>query len=107
MYRHGTSLLLETERICKEVQRIGRDDELILKIAYPKHYSSIELYNAIALFSEKYPEVSISVITGTHEEIYDLLRSDDIDIANDQRRAFSDEFVNFELGKARCYAEVV
>ena len=27
---------------------------------------------------------------------------DDIDIAiNDQRRAFSDEFVNFELGKAR------
>ena len=62
--------------------------------------------NAIALFSEKYPEVSISVITGTHEEIYDLLRSDDIDIANDQRRAFSDEFVNFELGKARCYAEV-
>ena len=107
MYRHGTALLLEAERICKEVQRIGRDDELILKIAYPKHYSSIELNNAIALFSEKYPEVSISVITGTHEEIYDLLRSDDIDIAiNDQRRAFSDEFVNFELGKARCYAEV-
>ena len=36
-----------------------------------------------------------------------MLRSDDIDIAiNDQRRAFSDEFVNFELGKARCYAEV-
>ena len=30
---------LEAERICKEVQRIGRDDELILKIAYPKHYS--------------------------------------------------------------------
>ena len=83
MYRHGTALLLEAERICKE------------------------LNNAIALFSEKYPEVSISVITGTHEEIYDLLRSDDIDIAiNDQRRAFSDEFVNFELGKARCYAEV-
>lgn len=107
MYRHGTALLLEAERICKEVQRIGRDDELILKIAYPKHYSSIELNNAIALFSEKYPEVSISVITGTHEEIYDLLRSDYIDIAiNDQRRAFSDEFVNFELGKARCYAEV-
>ena len=59
MYRHGTALLLEAERICKEVQRIGRDDELILKIAYPKHYSSIELNNAIALFSEKYPEVSI------------------------------------------------
>ena len=31
MYRHGTALLLEAERICKEVQRIGRDDELILK----------------------------------------------------------------------------
>ena len=44
-------------------------------------------------FRKKYPEVSISVITGTHEgNIYDLLRSDDIDIAiNDQRRAFLDE----------------
>ena len=26
MYRHGTALLLEAERICKEVKRIGRDE---------------------------------------------------------------------------------
>ncbi len=47
-------------------------------------------------FRKKYPEVSISVITGTHEEIYDLLRSDDIDIAmNDQRRAFFGRICEF------------
>ncbi len=107
LYRYGTALLAEAENICKETRRIGQDNELILKFAYPKHYSSIELNNAIALFSEKYPEISISVITGTHEELYDLLRSGDADIViNDQRRAFSDEYVNFELGKAACYAEV-
>ncbi len=26
LYRHGTALLLEIERICKEVKRIGRDE---------------------------------------------------------------------------------
>ena len=71
MYRHGTALLLEAERICKEVQRIGRDDELILKIAYPKHYSSIELNNAIALFSEKYPEaVSYTHLSRCNQKQY-------------------------------------
>lgn len=107
LYRHGTVLLSEAESICKETRRIGQDGGLILRIAYPKHYSSIELNNAVVLFSEKYPEVSISVTTGTHEEIYDLLRTDNVDLAiNDQRRAFSDEYVNFGLGKAECYAEV-
>lgn len=107
LYRHGTSLLADAENICRETQRIGQDNESVLKIAYPKHYGSLELNNAIALFSEKYPEVSISITTGTHEELYNLLRLGNVDLAiNDQRRAFSDEYVNFELGKARCYAEV-
>lgn len=35
------------------------------------------------------------------------LRSDNANLViNDQRRAFSDVYVNFELGKADCYAEV-
>lgn len=40
LYRHGTALLSEAESICKETKRIGQNGELILKIAYPKHYSS-------------------------------------------------------------------
>ena len=51
--------------------------------------------------------MSISVITGTHEEIYDLLRSDDIDIAiNDQRRAFSGMYHNLILSESRIYIEI-
>lgn len=107
LYQHGSALLTEADNICRETRSIGQDNELTLKIAYPKHYSSIDLNNAISQFSEKYPEVSISVTTGTHEEIYDLLRLGNANLViNDQRRAFSDVYVNFELGKADCYAEI-
>lgn len=106
-YRHGRALLAEAENIRSETIRIGKDDELHLRIGYPKHYSGAELNQAIALFSEKYPEVSISITNGTHEELYSLLRTGGVDLAiNDQRRAFSDEYVNFELIKADCYAEI-
>ena len=42
-----------------------------------------------------------------YEELYDLLRSGGVDlILNDQRRAFSDVYVNFELMQCGCYAEL-
>ncbi len=38
-----------------------------------------------------------------YEELYDLLRSGGVDlILNDQRRAFSDVYVNFELMQCGC-----
>ncbi len=54
-----------------------------------------------------YPEVSIHILNGTHEELYDRLRFGEVDLVlNDQRRAFSDEYVNFELLSCACYIEV-
>ena len=44
---------------------------------------------------------------GIHEELYDMLRTGSVDLVlNDQRRAFSDEYVNFELLKCGCYIEI-
>lgn len=43
---------------------------------------------------------------GCHEELYDRLRFGGADIAvSDQRRAFSDEYVNFVLADCGCWAE--
>ena len=42
-----------------------------------------------------------------HEELYDHLRFGTVDLVlTDQRRAFSDEYVNFELLRCGCYAEL-
>ena len=51
--------------------------------------------------------MSVSVIEGNHEELYDELRFGKVDLVlNDQRRAFSDEYVNFELIRSHCYIEL-
>ena len=106
-YRHGRELLNETENLRRETIRIGQDDELQLRIGYLKTYSGQELHHGIAVFSEQYPEVSIHIVNGTHEELYDLLRFGGVDLVlNDQRRAFSDEYINFELLQCDCYVEL-
>ena len=62
---------------------------------------------AVAEFSEKHPDVSVQIINGNHEDLYTALRSGGVDlILSDQRRAFSDEYVNFILTTSKCYIEI-
>lgn len=106
-YNQSKGILEEVEAIRKETIRLGQDQELQLRIGYLRCYSGQELYQAVAEFSRLYPEVSISIVNGTHEELYDLLRFGGADlILNDQRRAFSDQYVNYQLLQCRCFAEV-
>lgn len=108
-YRQSKGVLEQMEGICRETIRLGEDNdrELQLKIGYVSCYSGQELHKAVAEFTRMYPEVSIHVINGTHEELYDKLRFGEADLVlNDQRRAFSDEYVNFELLSCDCYIEV-
>ena len=62
-----------------ETIRLGQDHELKLRIGYLRCYSGQELHQAVAEFSETYPEVSIDIVNGTHEELYDLLRFGGVD----------------------------
>lgn len=106
-YNQSKGILEEVETMRKETIRLGQDQELQLRIGYLRCYSGQELYQAVAEFSRLYPEVSISIVNGTHEELYDLLRFGGADlILNDQRRAFSDQYVNYQLLQCRCFAEV-
>lgn len=106
-YNQSKGILEEVETIRKETIRLGQDQELQLRIGYLRCYSGQELYQAVAEFSRLYPEVSISIVNVTHEELYDLLRFGGADlILNDQRRAFSDQYVNYQLLQCRCFAEV-
>lgn len=106
-YRHGSELLDEIEQFKKETIRRGEDQELSLKIGYLRCYGAQELQHAIVEFSRLYPEVSISIMNGTHEELYDLLRFHDVDLViSDQRRAFHQDYFNYELIYSDCFIEI-
>lgn len=106
-YSHCKAILEQVDNLIHETKRLGTDNELQLCIGYLRCYSGMELYQAIVEFSKIYPEVAINIISGTHEELYDLLRFGYVDlILSDQRRAFSDIYVNFELMRCGCCAEI-
>lgn len=106
-YRHSRELLDEIEKLKKETIRLGEDQELTLKIGYLRCYGAEELQHAVANFTALYPEVSLSIINGTHEELYYLLKEKQVDvIISDQRRAFNHDYYNYELIYSDCYIEI-
>ena len=106
-YMKCKAFLANIETIKKETIRLGTDKETTLHMGYINLYAGPELSEAIAEFSALYPEVRISVQSGTHEELYRGLVSGTLDLAlNDQRRAFSDDYVNMELKNAECIIEL-
>lgn len=106
-YRHGKELIQELEDFKRETQRQGEDKELQLSIGYLNNYVGSELYETIASFSAYYPEVTIQIFNGTHESLYQELRTRKADlILSDQRRAFSDLYENDILTTGTVYAEI-
>lgn len=106
-YKKSLVLTADFERLCQETVRIANKDKAELRIGYLKCYGGQEFRLAVAEFSEKYPDVAVHIINGNHEDLYDALRSGRVDLVlNDQRRAFSDEYVNFILTTSECYIEL-
>ncbi len=95
------------EKLCRETTRIAHEDNPRLCIGYLRCYSGKEFHQAVAEFTEKYPDTEIHIMNGNHEELYEELRLGRVDLVlNDQRRAFSDEYVNSILMTSECWIEV-
>ena len=106
-YKKSLILIADYERLCIEAAKIARADEAVLHIGYLRSYSGSEFRRALDAFSAKYPDVSIRLSQGTHEELFDLLRTGRADLVfNDQRRAFSSEYVNLVLDVRKSCIEV-
>lgn len=79
----------------------------MLKIGFLRSYNSPEFRQALEEFSVRYPDISVRLVYGNHEELFTLLRTGDADLVlNDQRRAFSDEYVNLILTTSPLYIEL-
>ncbi len=103
-YRKSLLLIADYEQICREAAKIARGDAAVLKIGFLRSYSSPEVHQALEEFSAKYPGISVQLLYGNHEELFTLLRTGSVDLVlNDQRRAFSDEYINLILATSRMY----
>lgn len=106
-YKKSLVLIADFEQICRKTNKIAHKENEGIKIGYLRCYSGQEFQIALELFAERYPDVSVKISYGNHDELYDMLRKGTIDLVfNDQRRAFSDEYVNMLLTTSRSYVEI-
>ncbi|MDE6833265.1 MAG: LysR family transcriptional regulator [Ruminococcus sp.] len=106
-YRKSLVLVADYDAICCELQRISGNNAELLRIGILKSYSGNELQNAVSAFTVQFPNVTVEVTHGNHDTLYELLRNDKLDVVlNDQRRVFSDEYVNIVLDVREYYAEI-
>jgi len=106
-YKKSLVLVNDFERLCSETTRIAKGVEYELTIGYLKHFPGVFLQETIQEFNAKYPDVSINLLSGTHEELYEFLRASKADIViNDLRRKPSAQYVNYFLAEAKFYAEL-
>ncbi|MDE6596107.1 MAG: LysR family transcriptional regulator [Oscillospiraceae bacterium] len=106
-YQKSLLIMADFERLCKETKNIAQGNDFTLSIGYIKGYGGAEFQRAVAEFTAKYPDVPVDMKNGNHEDLYYMLRTEQVNLVlNDQRRAFSDEYVNMILTVIGCHIEI-
>ena len=106
-YKKSLVLVADYDNMVRELQKVSGNSGELLKVGLLKGYSGKEFNSAVSEFTVQYPDVTVEVTHGNHDALYALLRNGELDIVlNDQRRAFSDEYVNIVLDIREYYAEI-
>lgn len=106
-YKKSLKMLHEAEQIKKDTYRIVHGEEKKLRMGYLRSLNSDELGMAISDFLELYPDIDVEIFKGNHEELYERMKNNELDmVLNDQRRVFSNEYINFELFTGYSYVEM-
>lgn len=108
-YFYNKSLVLtaDLERLCRKTAQLAHRGEETLRVGYLRSYGGPEVQQALVDFAQKYPDISVRTVAGNHEDLYEQLRTEQVDlVVNDQRRAFSDEYVNLLLAERPCCIEL-
>lgn len=108
-YFYGQSLKLrrQMDKTVEKIRELARPRQEALQIGCFSGIQIDELSLAIAKFGQIYPDVSLSITIGSHEELYLGMEEGSIDLAiNDQRRAFSDTYKNIILAQSQIQIEI-
>lgn len=102
-YQHGQDLLTSYNELIAQTKEIAEKEQsnYVLRLGYLRDFGTNEFLQAVTEFSKKYPEVKVRIHSGNHEELFQLLRDDKIDLNfSDLRRAPSNKYVNEYLTKS-------
>ena len=106
-YEKSLDITKQLDNLCIETRKIALNEEAVLRLGYLKNYGGHEFRYALAEFAKRYPKVDIQVFSGTHEELYEKLVGEEVDLVlNDQRRAFSNLYNNLILVEQKGFIEV-
>ena len=106
-YKRSLVITADLEQLCRETVRLGQKDAASLSAGFLITYDGDEFTRALAAFAEAYPAVTVNIMSGNHEDLYDALRFGRVDLVlNDQRRAFSDEYENHILAESVLQVEL-
>lgn len=106
-YEKSLIISNDIQRLITETQRLDESNTAVLNVGYYRGYGIYEFQNAVSEFSQKYPKVNIIAFPGNHEELFYAVRDGKADLVfNDQRRALSDEYINFEICETETYIQV-
>ena len=95
------------DALIREVRRIDSGEYQRLRVGVLNGFSSRIIQQAIREFSENHLHVRLSLVTGTHEELFHPVNEGSLDmVINDQWRALSDQYINDELTEQPLYALV-
>lgn len=104
-YQRSRRHVAEMDSTIREVRRIGTGEHQQLRIGVLTGFSGRIVQNAVSDFVASHPCVQTSLVSGTHEDIFQKIMAGQLDmVINDQRRALADHFVNEELGDQSLYA---
>lgn len=101
-YQRSKKIVQEVDTTIEETQRRAQNlaQKYELRLGYLVNFGTQEFLQAVAQFSQQYPDVKVTINNGMHEDLFEMLRADKIELAfSDQRRALSNEYENKFLTK--------
>ena len=105
-YKRSQDILAQIENLEFEVEGIANGYAAKVTLGYLNRYEGWEIQAAIAAFVSRHPHIEINSVAGSHDKLYRMMLSGDIDLAfNDRRRNLSDDFVNIHLFTGYDYIE--
>jgi DNA-binding transcriptional LysR family regulator len=108
-YHHSKAIIGDLDNLIVKTQQIVKDqhEEYVLRLGYLVNFGTQEFLQAVSRFSKEFPQVRVRIKSGIHEELFELLRNDKIDLNfSDQRRALSNEYQNEFLTAANFMAVI-
>jgi DNA-binding transcriptional LysR family regulator len=107
LYQHGQDLLQTYQKLIQHTQELGQaaSQQYVLNLGYLRDFGTREFLQAVTDFSKAYPQVKVKIHSGSHEDLFHLIESDQVDLNfSDLRRAPSDRYVNDHLAQSRFEA---